>query len=282
LISTWWYNATAIILRIDGATLGTRGDISISTHNTTLANADQVGPGTLVDMLFPLMSDVSLEFNDGSILVHITAQDQDSPLGFLSVNWNIIDGPLTVLNSSSRAGDGAFTITVPESLIGTLYINSILLNVTSESLTLVLPPIMLSTQIGPHLLFTSASLDNEVVRIGLFVADGVSGEVVLEGFALASIVYLAFHAESGSWLNLTLNSGTGVYTFDFSPSYFQLGTHEVFAIAIGQEVPGTSMNFATLTVVQDYTIVMVGAALLIVGVCVYVLIQRRGGNLELE
>jgi len=282
LISTWWYNATAIILRIDGTTLGTRGAISISTHNTTLANANQVGPGTLVDMLFPLMSDVSLEFNDGSFLVHITAQDWDTPSGFLSVNWNIVDGALTVLNTSSHTGDGSFIITVPESLIGTLYINSIVLNVTTESLTLVLPLIMLSTQIGPHLAFTSATLDQEVVRIGLFVADGVSGEVVLEGFALAAIVYLAFHSESGSWLNLSLTSGTGVYTFDFSPSYFQLGTHEVFAIAIGQEVPGTSMNFATLTVVQDYTIVLVGAGLLIVGVCVYVIIQRRGGNLELE
>jgi subtilisin family serine protease len=282
LTSTWWYNASAVILRIDGTTLGTRGDISISTHNATLVNADQAGPGTLVDMLLPLISDLDLEFNDGSILVHLVTQDRDTSLGSLSIDWNIVDGPLTVLNSSSQTGDRTITITVPESLIGAQYINSMLINVTSEGLVLVLPPIILSTQIGPHLVFTSASLDQDVVRIGLFVLDRVSGEAVLEGFALASIVYLAFQAESGSWLNLTLTSVTGVYTFDFSPSHFQLGTYEVFAIAIGQEVPDTAMNFATLTVVQDFTVVIAGAGLLIAGVVVYVIMQRRGGEMELE
>ena len=112
------------------------------------------------------------------------------------------------------------------------------------------------------------------------MADRVSGEVMLEGFALASVVYLAFHAESGSWLNLTLSSGTGVYTFDFSPSYFQLGTHEVYAIAIGQDVSGTEMNFATLTVVQDYTVVMVGAGLVLVGAAAYAILQRRRSDME--
>jgi hypothetical protein len=280
LTSTWWYNTTAVILRINGVTLGTRGDISISTHNVSLANADQAGPGTLVDMLLPLMSDISLEFSDGSILAHITAQDRDTQLGSFSVNWDIVDGPLTVLNSSSRTGERTFTITVPEGLIGAEYINSLLLNVTAEGVTLVLPLIMLSTQIGTHLVFTSGLLDHDVVRIGLLMADRVSGQVVLEGFALASVVYLAFHSESGTWLNLTLTSGTGVYTFDFSPSYFQLGTHEVYAIAIGQDVPGTEMNFATLTVVQDYTVVMVSASLVIAGAAAYALLQRRRSDME--
>ncbi|MFW9870563.1 MAG: S8 family serine peptidase [Candidatus Thorarchaeota archaeon] len=282
LTSNWWYNESAVILRIDGVALGTRGEISISTHNTTLANADQAGPGTLVDTLMPLMEDVSLEFVDGSILAHLKAKDRDTLPASLSIDWDIVDGPFTVLNSSSRVGESTFTISVPESLTGAEFINSLLINITAEGFTLSLPPIMLSTQIGPHLVFTSASLNQDVVRIGLFIADRVAGEVVLEGFALAYVVYLAFHSETGSWLNLTLNSGTGVYSFDFPPSYFQLGTHEVYAIAIGQEVPGTEMKFATLTVVQDYTIVTLGAGILIAGVCVYAIIQRRGGRSKLE
>ena len=82
--------------------------------------------------------------------------------------------------------------------------------------------------------------------------DRVSGELVLEGYAHATLVYLAFHSETGSWLNLTVLSGSGVFDFDFSPSHFQLGTHEVYATAMGLEVPDTEINFATLTVVQDY------------------------------
>jgi hypothetical protein len=42
------------------------------------------------------------------------------------------------------------------------------------------------------------------------------------------------------------------------------------------------MNFATLTVVQDFTVVIAGAGLLIVGAVVYVIMQRRGGEMELE
>jgi hypothetical protein len=280
LTSTWWTNENAVLLRIQSVTLGTRGDVTISTHNATVANADVAGPGELGNMLRPLMRDVSLEFSDGDFLVHTSVEDRDTLIEHVTVNWDIVDGSLTVLNTSSRTGETTFTITVPESLVGTQYINSLLFNISSEVQYLILPPIMLSTQIGPHLVFTSGSLDQEVVRIGLFMYDRVSGEVVLEGFALAFVVYLAFYSETGSWLNLTVNSGTGVYSFDFTPSHFQLGSHDVYAVAIGQDVPSTEMNFATLTVVQDFTIVTLGVGLLIVGAGVYVIIQRRGGGHE--
>ncbi|MHA2152801.1 MAG: S8 family serine peptidase, partial [Candidatus Thorarchaeota archaeon] len=280
LTSTWWSNETAIILRIDGVTLGTRGDISIITHNVSLSNTDFAGPGTIVNILRPLMTDVSLESSDGSYLVHSTISDRDTSLELITVNWNIVDGPQNVLNTSSRTNESVITIVVPENLVGSDYINSLLFNISSESHFVVLPPIMLSTQIGSHLVFSSASLDNEVVRVGLLIYDRVSGEVVLEGFALASAVYLAFYSDSGSWLNLSLSSGNGVYSFDFSPSYFQLGTHEVYAIALGHEVDGTEMNFATLTIVQDYTIVTLGATLFIVGAGIYIIIQRRRGVQE--
>ncbi|MFW9956404.1 MAG: S8 family serine peptidase, partial [Candidatus Thorarchaeota archaeon] len=45
LTSSFWYNESAVILRINGISLGARGEISVSTHNSTLANADQAGPG---------------------------------------------------------------------------------------------------------------------------------------------------------------------------------------------------------------------------------------------
>ena len=116
--------------------------------------------------------------------------------------------------------------------------------------------------------------------MGFLMNDRVSGELILEGFALASIVYIAFYSDTGSWLNFSLTSGTGVYIFDYPPSYFQLGSHEVYAVALGLEVPDTELHFATLTIVQDYTIVTLGAVALIVGVCAYVIIQRRRGNIE--
>ena len=279
LVSSWWVDSTTVILRLEGITPGTRGIISMSTHNTTMSNIDQAGPGTLTDMLLPVMDDLWMEFTDGSMVIHLTTNDRDTSQTLQTTAWSVVNGPLSILNSSSRVGESDLILTVPEDLISSDYLNSLSLNISSESFTLFLPLVLLSTQIGPYLSFTIATLDQEVVRIGFLLNDLISGELVLEGFTLASVVYIAFHSESGSWLNFTLSSSTGVYDFEISPSYFQLGSHEVYAIAIGEAVPGTEMHFATLTVVQDYSVLAVGVALLIVGCVVMVFMRRRRGDM---
>ena len=251
----------------------------MSTHNATMINIDQAGPGTLTDMLLPVMDNLWLEFTDGSMVIHLATNDRDTAQALRTSAWNVVNGPLTILNSSSRVGESDLVISVPENLISSDYLNSLSVNITSESFILFLPLVLLSTQIGAHLQFTIATLNQEVVRVGLLLNDLISGELVLEGFALASVVYIAFQSEAGSWLNFTMSSSTGMYEFEISPSNFQLGSHEVYAIAIGEAVPGTEMHFATLTVVQDYTVVAVGAALLIVGCGIVVIMRRRRGDM---
>jgi hypothetical protein len=279
-VAEFWTDSTTMILRVEGIIPGTRGNISISTHNSSLSDVDTAGPGTLLDTLLPTMESLSMEFNDGMMLVHVTTLDRDSELALQNVGWSVVDGPLTKLNTSSRTGDSDFTISIPEDLFGTDSINSLLMNISSESYTLFLPLLFLSTHIGPALVFTSATLDRDVVHVGFLHNELITGELVLEGFSLASLVYVAFQSEVGSWLNFTLSSGTGIYPFEISPSYFQIGSHEVYAIAIGQSVPDTVMNFATLTIVEDYTLLAVIAAIVVVGGGVLVIMNRRRGDLE--
>ncbi|MHA1964839.1 MAG: S8 family serine peptidase [Candidatus Thorarchaeota archaeon] len=279
LVSHWWTDSTSVILRLEGIILGTRGIISVSTHNSTMNNIDQAGPGSLTDILLPVMDDLWLEYNDESMIVHLKTNDRDTSMTLRTVAWSVVNGPLEILNSSSRVGESEFIITIPENLISNDYLNSIAVNITSESFTLFLPLVLLSTQIGRHLQFTITTLDRDVVRVGILLNDLITGELVLEGYTLASLVYIAFHSESGSWLNFTLSSSTGIYDIEISPSHFQLGSHEVYAIAIGQSVPGTELNFATLTVVQDYTVLAVGAALIIVGCGIMVILRRRRGDM---
>lgn len=280
LAADWWTDSRTVILRVDGVILGTRGIISVSTHNSSMTNVDVAGPGTLVDVLPPVMENISMEYNDGTLLIHATTNDRDTQQALQNVGWSVVDGPLTQLNSSSRIGESDFTISIPENLVGTESINSLSMNITSESFTLFLPLILLSAHVGPYLMFASATLDNDVVRVGFLHNELISGEIVLEGFALAYRVYVAFQSETGNWLNFTLSSGTGIYTFEISPSSFQLGSHEVYAIAIGQGVPSTMMNFATLTVVQDFTLLAAVAILAVVGGGVLVIMRRRRGDLD--
>ena len=273
----WWTNSTTVFVRLEGTPLGARGDISLSTHNSTMANIDRAGPASLTDFLLPVMNDLLLEYADGTMLVHMTVGDRDSSPSLRSVAWSVVNGPLALLNSSSRSGQSDIDIAVPEALINSPYLNGLLTNVTSESSTLFLPLVLLSTQIAAKMSFTETTLDRSVVRVGFLLNDKISGELVLDGFTLASVVYVAFHSESGVWLNFTLSSNNGFYHFEISPSYFQLGSHEVYAIAIGQAVPGTEVNFATLTVVQDYSVLVIGVASLIVcGVLIMILRRRRG------
>ena len=275
----WWTNSMTVFVRLEGTPLGARGDISLSTHNSTMANIDQAGPESLTDFLLPVMNDLLLEYNDGTMLVHMTVGDRDSSPALRSVAWSIVNGPLTILNSSSRSGQSDIDIAVPEALINSPYLNGLLINVTSESFTLFLPLVLLSTRIAARMSFTETTLDWSVVRVGFLMNDKISGELVLDGFTLASHVYVAFHSESGVWLNFTLSSNNGFYHFEISPSYFQLGSHDVYAIAIGQAVPGTEVNFATLTVVQDYSVLVIGVASLIVCVVLIMIMRRRKGEI---
>ncbi len=277
LVSHFWIDSTSVMLRLEGINPGSRGVITLRTHNTTMSNIDVAGPGVLTDLLLPVIEDLFLEFSDGSMVIHLTTSDRDSSQSNRTVSWAVVNGALEVLTSSSRDNVSDFAITIPENLIGSPYLNSLSVNITSETFTLYLPLVLLSTQIGPQLVFTNAVLDQSIIRVGFLMSDLISGELVLQGFNLASLVYVAFHSEIGTWLNFTLTSSTGVYEFEISPSYFQLGSHEVYAIALGQGVPGTELQFATLTVVQDYTVIIAGAAIL-VGCCVIVLLRRRRGE----
>ena len=279
LVSHWWIDSTSVILRLEGITPGSRGVISLSTHNSTMLNIDEAGPGTLTDSLLPTMDDLWLEFQDGSMLVHLTTNDRDTSEDLRTIAWSVVNGPLEMLNTSSRVGLSDLIIEIPEHLISSPNLNSLSLNITSESFRLHLPLVLLSTQIGPNLSFTTATLDHSIVRVGFLLNELISGELVLEGYHLASLVYVAFLSESSSWLNFTISGSNGLYEFDISPSYFQLGTHEVYAIAIGQAVPGAELNFATLTIVQDYTVITIGFALLVVGGCIIVIVRRRRGEL---
>ena len=277
LTADWWTDSSSVILRVDGVTLGTRGNISLRTHNSTMTNIDLAGPGTLTDFLWPVMTDISLESQDGSMLVHVAGNDRDSPKSLRTVSWSVVDGPLAILNSTSRAGKSEFTITIPENLYASDYLNSLTLNITSEGLTLHLPIMLLSTQFGTSLSFSAASLDRNIVRVGFLMNDLVTGHMTLDGFTLAAAVKVGFLSESGIWLNFTLTSSTGIYEFEISPTHFQLGSHEVYAIAIGQAVPGVEMYFATLTVVQDYTALAIGGGLAVAcGAILFILRRRRG------
>ena len=273
LNGSWWSTSTSTVLKVDGFSDVIRGNIVVATNNATMSYIDSTTSSPLVDTWLPLIRSVGVTSQDDSLLVQIVAEDRDSPTADTSIGIGIVDGDLHLHNSSIQAASKNASYPInPNSLIAG-YIQSLSFNVTSDAKSFISPLLMLSSALGNSVKFTSASLDRFVVKTGFFIDEKITGELSLESYELASEVLVGFRHSSGVWRNFTL-SGEGIYKFVISSSGFQLGNYDVYAIAKGTNIKTAEMKFATLTVIEDNTLIIVGIAVVIVGVVIIFAIRR--------
>ena len=143
-------------------------------------------------------------------------------------------------------------------LVVSEYVNSLNLNVTSESKSLFLPLVMLSIRSSNQVRITNAFIDNSLVRVGLLFSDTITGQFTIEGYELVTLAKIGFRHSSGIWFNFTISGNNGLYEFVVSPSGFPIGDYDVFAIAQGPTISTVEMQFDTLTIIEDNTLIVVG------------------------
>lgn len=273
LNGSWWSTSTSTVLKVDGFSDVRRGNIVVATSNATMPYIDTTTSSPLVDTWLPLVQSVGITSKDDSLIVQIFAEDRDSPTADTSIGIGIVDGDLHLHNSSIQvASKNASYAINPNSLIAG-YILSLSFNVTSDAKSFISPLLILSSAIGNSVKFTGASLDRSVVRTGLFIDEKITGEISLKSYELVSEVMVCFRYSSGAWRNFTI-SGAGVYKFVISSSGFQPGNYDVYAVAMGTNINTTEMRFATLTVVEDNTLIIVGIAVIIAGLVIIFAIRR--------
>jgi subtilisin family serine protease len=277
----WWSEGTNAFIRISGQEPGLRGAISAATHNSTLSYVDQSAPTAVPDYFRPLFTDVLFSGDTDNLNITLTSQDIDTVVSQRLIGWSIVDGPLRVLASDEQAGSDQIVVQVDEMYLDSEYANSLTGHVTSDGEVMYLAIAPLTSLVGFRMQFTGGVLDRETVTVGLLSGGRITGHFTLDGFNLADEVYVAFHHQTaGYWLNFSLSSNSGVYEFEISPSGFSQGLYDVFAIAIGRSVPNTEMRFATLTIVQDASLLVLGG-LGVVAIAVVVIVKRyRGGSEE--
>jgi hypothetical protein len=173
------------------------------------------------------------------------------------------------------------TVNLPE--VSAPYIASMLLNISDGSWVLSLAPIILSSGASTSLRFTNTKLDQDIVRVGPFITSSITGQLVLEGYLLATSVRVAFHSEAGFFLNFTLSGDYGVYLIDIVPSGFTGGKYDVYAVAVGPLDIVVELPFAQIQVFSDYSmliIVLVGICAVVVAVKIMprFLSKRQGGQ----
>ena len=117
---------------------------------------------------------------------------------------------------------------------------------------------MLSIRSSNQVRIMNASIDSSLVRVGLLFSDTISGQFSIEGYELVTEAAIGFRHSSGIWFNFTISGNSGFYTFVVSPSGFPVGNYDVFAIAKGSTISTVELQFATLTIIEDNTLIVVG------------------------
>ncbi len=278
---SWWNSSTATFLKVEGLSNGIRGNIVINTHNSTLNYVDSTASSSLTNQWIPMIEAVDMTMSDGNLSIMIDSFDGDSALSSRSIGTSIVDGSLSILQTSIAISEDSSEITVDSNLVLTQYVNSLSVNITSDTETLHFPLVMLTVTATYLVRITDASLDSSLIRTGLLFTERISGEFSIEGYELVSQALIGFRHSSGLWFNFTVN-GEGFYEFTIAPSGFPVGEYEVYAIAKGTMVPTTEMQFATLIIIEDNTLIMVGISVAVVAVVAIFAFRRLSNRRGVE
>lgn len=274
LVGSFWADAAMTVLKIENLPTVYRGSLRVATHNSTGTYLDETNSEVLDDQWLPLVESCTILPDDSSLRVDLSTFDRDSSISAREIGCSIVDGDYISLQSSTTVGAASVNVSIESNLFLTEYINSFTFNITSDSKIFYSPAVMLSSVAGGFMRISEATLDSSVVRKGLFQNDLITGEFSVDGYTLASEVQIAFHHSSGLWLNFSLLGVDGVYEFIISPAGFPTGDYDVYAIARGSSA-SAEMQFATLTVIEDNTLILVGAGILLAGVVLILILRKQ-------
>ena len=154
------------------------------------------------------------------------------------------------------------------------YLRSILFNISDGEHELMLPPIALSEDIGVEIEILSAQLDNTLIAVGPFIQNYITGQIVVKGYTLVKNTIIAFLPETGPWLNFSLTGSYGTYNIQISPQGFASGEYEVYAVVESRFLETIELEFATVTIIQDNSVVVI-LGIAVIAVCVVAVIWNR-------
>ncbi|MHA1483774.1 MAG: S8 family serine peptidase [Candidatus Thorarchaeota archaeon] len=281
LVADWWNDTSTVFLLVERSNLTTCGTIAFSTHNQSLSPADVTNQADLMNQWRPLVDDVTVTPSDTGYSLDVTIIDRDDPISSLSIQWSVVAGNLSVVDSGLGSEVNSLNIQVGLEILEANDILSVLLVVSDSGENLTLPIVALSSGLGYIIRFVSAVLDRTTVRVGLMIQDYVTGTIVLEGYHLVNRVCIGFRSQQGLWLNFTLSGVQGEYSFDISASGFMVGDYAVYAVAESLDGDAIEYQLSTLSVIEDYSMALlllpIVGLVVIVAVIYHIRSKRKGG-----
>ena len=270
----YWNDTRTAFITVQQTDPPLRGRLRVSTHNQSVAYADITPYADLANQWRPLVGNLTMNGTSTTYEIHMVISDRDDSDQSMSVGWSIVDGGLRVLKSGTVQGVTSVNVTTDLHNMSLSHVASTVFNISDGSVRLFLAPIMFSAGIATTLRFSSTRLDQSSIAVGPFVASRITGQLVLEGYLLATSVRVAFHSQLGFWLNFTLAGEQGLYPIDIVPAGFSAGQYDVYAAAAGPSGLKAEILFTQVLVFNDYSILVVAIVGVSVVIAVVLLLPR--------
>lgn len=255
----WWNSSATIFIRVNADSVADSFSINTYTYNSTDSTVDFLQDMTLENMWRPLFKNIEFGITAGTYSLNISIKDRDTQSESINLGWRLVFGQDSILQTDTASGSKNYFLTFNSTSWDTTYVVSALLNVSDGYDTLHLNSLMLERTASGVLEISSASLDSNTARVGPFVQDMITGRIVVEGYLKASEVGISFAGGTSNPLNFSLSGTEGVYEIRVRPSGLSPGEYSVHAYAISRTGQRIEERFATLDVIQDYTILIIGA-----------------------
>ncbi|MFX1270952.1 MAG: S8 family serine peptidase, partial [Promethearchaeota archaeon] len=276
-----WTDSQTAFISIEKSSADVRGRIFVSTSNLTISPADQTGFAVLTNQWRPLVSSLEVELMDDIFDVAIKMSDRDDSVQSFTIQWRVLDENYAVISTNLETGQENATVEIQVDLQSYNHPYSIFFNVSDSHYTANLPPVLLAAEITT-LRISSASIDQEEVRIGPFLIARITGEIVVEGYILADRIWISFQRSGSAGLNFTLNGAGGIYPIDIVPSSFIAGEYHVYAAASSITGQSVELHIGTLLIIEDNSMIVLlaGVAIGVIVILYYVprAISRRRGD----
>ncbi|MHA1576796.1 MAG: S8 family serine peptidase, partial [Candidatus Thorarchaeota archaeon] len=271
----WLNNSQTVTIKLQRTDSSQYGRISVMTSNETTSPLDETTFTYIPNQWRPFVNSLSIIIDGTNYGIDVEIADVDSPNSFLEIGMIVIDGAQNILDSEIVTGVNSTLFQIETSDFDTDDILNVVLNISDGSETIYLPYIALTTGLNTNIRFINATLDQEIIRIGPLISEQITGRVVLSGHLFVSDVRLSFISSIGLKLNLTLNGVNGIYDFNVSPAGFSVGDYDVYAIAYSQSGIPLELHFATISIEQDYTIVVILGGIAAICLIMIVIIRNR-------
>ncbi|MHA2206649.1 MAG: hypothetical protein ACXABC_12385, partial [Candidatus Thorarchaeota archaeon] len=277
ITADWWVDSTSIVVSINRPIQLLRGRIAVGTGNASLYYADHTTMEILTNQWRPILDALTIEVTGDVFNFSATVADSDNSVNDISFGWNLVDGGLKSFESDIVEGFESVNFQINISEVDSPNLLSIMFNVSDGEAILFLPPILLLTDSGTEVQIISASLDQTSVRVGPFISDIITGEVIVSGYLSVRNVKLTLQSDLGFMLNLTLDGTEGVYPIRLVSSNFPAGNYVVFVSVTTTIGSIIDRNMGTLSIVLDNSGLMLPVILVsaIIGVVILVSVRNR-------